>query len=97
MRTGNASTLFYRDVSGSWYNDYNSVGIAYWANQAALNYGSVNASDWVVVTPTDFATNQNSSQEFITQVTPEPATLLLLGTGLVVMMLATGAIRRPMA
>jgi hypothetical protein len=91
------TSTFYRQVGGSWYNDYNSVGIAYWVHQASLNYGSVVDANWVVVTPKDFATNTNSSQEFITQVTPEPATLLLMGTGLFGLLLAAGALRRPLA
>ena len=52
----------------------------------------VNAANCVVVTDAD-----GNHQEFITQVTPEPATMLLLGTGLVVMLMAAGALRRPVA
>ena len=83
----------YRQVGSSWYNNYGSVGIAYWANQASLHYGLVDAKSWVVVTPTNFK-QTGSSQEYITHVTPEPATLLLLGTGLMVMMLGAGAVKR---
>lgn len=69
----------------------------------------VNLADWVVVT--EYAADANgrptfdvtgkpvlgTHQEFITQVTPEPATLLLLGTGLVLLLVAAGAARRPIA
>ena len=69
-----------------------------WADSAAKYVNTVNASNWVVVTPQGESTGSiGNSQEFLTQVTPEPATLLLLGTGLVAMMLAAGVIRRPMA
>jgi hypothetical protein len=93
-----SGSTFYRQVGSSWYNNYNNVGIKYWRDLAIGNWtgtseNGVNASQWVVVTPTDFG-QAGSSQEYITQVTPEPATMLLLGSGLLIMMLGAGAVRR---
>ena len=88
-------------MGGTVYRNGSNTNIAAWADSAAKYVGDVTASNWVVVTPyttnTDGSRSVASSQEFLTQVTPEPATLLLLGTGLVAMMLAAGVIRRPMA
>ena len=88
----------YRYVNSAW----NSAGITSWVNLANASWQNVNASNWVVVTKTcaagaGNATPDGCSQEFITQVTPEPATLLLLGTGLLVTLAAAGALRRPNA
>ncbi len=83
-----------------WWSGSSWLSVSGWANYA-LNYGykSVNASDWVVVTDATGDPQHDSrlgpSQEYLTQVTPEPATLLLLGTGLVVLLVAAGALRRP--
>jgi hypothetical protein len=84
---------FYRQVGSNWYSNYGLTGIGYWAGQAALHYGDVSASSWVVVTPTNLG-QSGSSQEYLTQVTPEPATLILLGSGLMIMMLGAGITRR---
>jgi hypothetical protein len=88
----------YRWTGTTW----DRSGIDSWINLANANWQTVNASDWVVVTKTCAAgagnqTPDGCSQEFITQVTPEPATLLLLGTGLLVTLAAAGALRRPTA
>jgi hypothetical protein len=71
-----------------------------WLGQASANYSSVNAADWVVVTDKIGYMNQagtftvtGQGQEQIVNVTPEPATLLLLGTGLLTLM-AAGVLRR---
>ena len=67
---------------------------------AAANYTQVNASNWVVVTPQGGTYGTiDGSQEYITQVNitqvnPEPATLLLLGTGLMIMLFGAGTLRR---
>jgi hypothetical protein len=78
--TFDATDHFYGPFTGASLTDQNAVLTL---EQAALNsYGSVNANDWVVVTPTSL-TSTSSSQEFITRnVVPEPATLILLGSGL---------------
>ena len=92
-----AEQPLYLQIAGGWYNDYvngsdHSGSIDYWTQLAMQNWGSVSPNEWVVVTPTDFRTG--GAQEFITQVTPEPATLVLMGSGLLIMMLGAGAVRR---
>jgi hypothetical protein len=53
----------------------------YWIGQAATNYLSIDASQFTVVTDVNTVGGQGGVQEYI-MVTPEPATVLLLGTGL---------------
>lgn len=52
-----------------------------WKALADANYSSVNPNYWYVVTDVN-AQDPNSAQEFMTYVTPEPSTYLLLATGL---------------
>jgi hypothetical protein len=69
-------------------------------NLALSNIGRVNPFDWVIVTDRAGAGvngQTHGTQEFLVHVTPEPASLLLLGTGLAAMLLAMGALRRPTA
>ena len=84
---------------GTMYLNGDNSNINTWVTNAsnayASNYGSVNLSDWVVVSARNEDGTLANSQEFITQVTPEPATLLLMGTGLAAMILAAAATRRP--
>ena len=71
------------------------VSVASWVTAAQANYASVNANEWAVVTPYDaIGQNRSGGQEFLVHVTPEPATMLLLGTGLMVMLVGAGALRR---
>jgi hypothetical protein len=84
------------------------TGANNWIEQANANYGSVNGAEWTVVTDACVAAVGNAgagsaatdtcSQEFLVQnVVPEPATLLLLGTGLLATLAAAGVLRRPEA
>src|SRR5262245_22165045 len=60
---------------------------SYWTSMAQANYGSIDASKFYVLTAVDKYA-KDSQQEFLvfdpraTTVTPEPATLTLMGTGL---------------
>jgi hypothetical protein len=56
----------------------NDPAVNKWINLANNNYQTFNASGWHVVTDV----SQPGTQEFLTYVTPEPSTYLLLGTGL---------------
>ncbi len=75
---------------------FSNFGMNTWITAADNNYGSVNAADWTVVTDAcvynggngtagqGHTAVDNCSQEFLTRnVVPEPATLILLGTGLI--------------
>jgi hypothetical protein len=83
----------------TWVNG-NNAAIGVWKALAQTNFGAVNAAEWVVVTDVNAAAQIDhdgrvaGGQEYIVNVTPEPATLLLLGTGLMATLLAAGAFRR---
>ena len=88
--------------------NYLAIGSSdYWVQQALANYGTVNAGEWTIVTDKCVTTayhngsgegkSDSCSQEFMTRTvaTPEPATMLLLGTGLLATLAMSGMIRRP--
>jgi len=91
-------------TSGSTYNNASTVGN--WITQANGSYldGSVNAAEWSVVTDqcvaggSGMTATDGCSQEFLTRnVVPEPATVILLGTGLLATLAMTGVLRRQTA
>jgi hypothetical protein len=90
-------------------NEFSNAGLVSWLAQADANYntdGTINAAEWSVVTDNCVTTGgtagkgswavDNCSQEFLTHnVVPEPATVILLGTGLLATLALTGVFRRP--
>jgi hypothetical protein len=71
-------------IQATVWNLFGNTGIAgssYWLGQAQANYASMSFSDFYVVTDENKA-NSNSAQEFLMVSTPEPATFVLVGTGL---------------
>ena len=54
--------------------DYTDAGAGYWIGQAGANYGTVDGSGWMVVTPVV----DGAAQTMIVQVTPEPGTIGLM-------------------
>lgn len=93
-------------------NAYTSNGMMSWINQANQDWndGSVNSAQWSIVTDqcvgsvghygAGFGSSaaDNCSQEFLTRnVAPEPATLILMGTGLLATLAMTGILRRQSA
>jgi hypothetical protein len=106
IMSGEPASVYGGTGSTSNASNYSSAGMNAWIAQANANYGSVNGMEWTVVTDDacqaslgqGHAYQDNCSQEFLTRnVVPEPATMILLGTGLLVTLAAAGVFRRPEA
>lgn len=80
-----------------------STGIDLWVGRALSNYSQVNGNDWTVVTDAcvtnsgtagaGSAAADNCGQEFLTRtVTPEPETVVLLATGVILLLGLAGAL-----
>ena len=85
-------------LNGSTAYDNTTVG-SYFSTALTTGWKSVNPYEWVVITDThDVGSQTGPNQEFLTRVvTPEPATLLLMGTGLFGMLLGAAVLRRSLA
>jgi PEP-CTERM motif len=90
------------------YAAVGSSGAPNWIAEANANYASIDGNQWTVVTDACVTAGgtagqgatavDNCSQEFLTQnVVPEPATMILLGTGLLATLAVSGVFRRPEA
>ncbi len=87
---------------------YSAAGMNSWIAMANAGYTTVDANQWTVITDrcvetagnagAGFTASDNCSQEFLTRnVVPEPATMILLGTGLLMTLALAGMFRRPEA
>jgi len=66
----------------------------------AAQQGLINSDDlkyWYVVTDSTTRNGQGGKQEYLTYITPEPGTLILLGTGVVALFFFSGFVRRNLA
>ena len=64
---------------------------------AANNFYGYDFSQWALATPTDEHTEGQSQEFLIHTVVPEPASLLLMGSGLFITLFGMGVLRRPEA
>lgn len=105
IMAGQPTSVWNGTGSASLASNYGNTGMNAWIASANANYGSINLDEWTVVTDKCVTTTGNNgrgfnaadncSQEFLVQnVVPEPATMILLATGLVATLLMGGYLRR---
>lgn len=80
--------------SDSYGGIYSSAGIASWRTWGLGNTTSIDPNAWVVASYRNRDGTVGASQDWLVHVTPEPTTLLLLGTGLLATLIAAGTLRR---
>ena len=82
---GKTSSAVVGDIQATIWNLFGNASAKpssnYWLLQAQANYASQSYNNYVVVTDVD-KNNPASVQEFIIHTTPEPASMVLTGTGL---------------
>ena len=87
-----AATASYA-VNTGWQNVNASTGVVVTDGARGENGGAVLGNSQEYLSRVALAPGRSPDE--LTQVAPEPATLLLLSTGLIVMLVAAGAFRRP--
>jgi hypothetical protein len=79
----------------NWNASYDGTSYAQWMTDAEnADLSGINWDYWYVVTDVNTVDGVGGKQEYLTYVTPEPATIFLMGTGLVAVLGMTLVTRR---
>jgi hypothetical protein len=110
IMAGTPTSVYDGTGDTGYQSNYSSDGRQHWVTQAGLqtNLNTIRLDEWTVITDKcvtsvgnngdGFNVTDSCSQEFLSHnVVPEPATMILLGTGLLATLMMTGIMRRPEA